>query len=189
LLNTIIEDSSPSVRKGWTSLGRRTMTYEELIARLPDELQPEIKAATNAATKSAFDAYYAPLIDRKRQELQDLELEHQQALEDVERWVRGESGSDESLEVPHVQESATPTRREMVLDILPDFSDQGFIRREVEAKIIERWPEAEPKTEPERKNFTSAIAALMTKLANEGRLNVKKGESRFDPRVYTLRDT
>jgi hypothetical protein len=48
------------------------MTYEELMARLPDQLQTEIRAATKAAAKSAFDAYYAPLIDCKRQELQDL---------------------------------------------------------------------------------------------------------------------
>jgi hypothetical protein len=68
------------------------MTYEELIARLPDELQIEIKAATTTAAKSAFDTYHA----RKRQELRDLELEYRQALDE---WLRGGSNSD-SPETP-----------------------------------------------------------------------------------------
>src|SRR5215216_97990 len=120
--NTIIADSSPSVRKAWTSLGRRTMTCEEVIARLPDELRAKI--GTNA--RATVDSHHARLIDHKRQELQDLELEHQQAVEDLERTLRGEIGKDYSLQVPEWQESASPTRESMVLAVLSDFSDQDF---------------------------------------------------------------
>jgi hypothetical protein len=164
------------------------MTYEELITRLPAELQTEIRAATKAAAKSAIAAYYARLVDRKRQELQNQELEHQQALEHLERWLREEIDRDDSLEAPQVQETAGLTRREMVLAVLPDFRNQDFIRRDVEAKIIERCPEVEPKTDSEAKNFRAGIASVMTDLANEGQLEVTKGESRFKPRVYRLKD-
>ena len=87
-----------------------------------------------------------------------------------------------------MQETATPTRREMVLAVLPDFSDHGFIRRDVEAKIVEVWPEVEPKTKVESKNFTSGIAAVMTDLVKKGLLESTEGESRFEPRVYRLKD-
>jgi hypothetical protein len=193
LLNTIIADSSPSVRKAWASLGRRTMTYEELMARLPSELQTEIRAATKTAAKSAIAAYYPPLIDRKRQELEDQELEHQQALEAVERWLREGSDRDDALEAPQVQETATPTRREMVLAVLHDFRGQDFTRRDVERKIIQRRPEVEPKAKAEAKTFTSGIAAVMTdlvrkNLVRKSHLEVRKGESRFDPSKYRLKD-
>jgi hypothetical protein len=156
--------------------------HKELITRLPDELQTEIRAAA----KSAIDVYYARLIDRKQRELQDLEHERQRALE---TWLHEEIDSDDSLEVPQVQETTTPTsRREMVLAVLPDFSDPDFIRRDVEARIVERWPEVEPKTKVESKNFTSGIAAVMTDLVKKGQLEVRKGVSRFEPRVYRLKD-
>jgi hypothetical protein len=76
----------------------------------------------------------------------------------------------------------------MVLAVLPDFRDQDFIRRDVEAKIVERWPEAEPKTKRERKTFTAAIASVMTDQVKKGQLEVKEGESRFEPRVYRVKD-
>jgi hypothetical protein len=76
----------------------------------------------------------------------------------------------------------------MVLAALPDFSDHGFIRRDVEAKIVEVWPEVEPKTKVESKNVTSGIAAVMTDLVKTGLLESTEGESRFEPRVYRLKD-
>jgi hypothetical protein len=160
------------------------MTYKELIARLPEELQTEIRLATTTALKSVCDAYHA----RKRQELEDQEREHQQILEEVERWFHGESTSDDSPEVPQAQEPTTPSRREMVLAVLPEFRDRDFIRRDVEAKIIERWPEIEPKSKRERKNFTTAIASVMTDQVKKGQLEVEEGESRFEPRVYRVKD-
>jgi hypothetical protein len=160
------------------------MTCEEVIARLPDELRAKI--GTNA--RATVDSHHARLIDHKRQELQDLELEHQQAVEDLERTLRGEIGKDYSLQVPEWQESASPTRESMVLAVLSDFSDQDFIRRDVEARIVEVWPEVEPQTEPEANDFTSGIAALMRDLVEKGQLQVRKGESRFEPRVYGVKD-
>lgn len=157
------------------------MTYEELIARLPDELQTEINAATTAAARSAFGTYHA----RKRQELRDLELEHERALDE---WIREETVRDDALQVPQAQGTAPPTRRKMVLAVLPDFRDQDFIRRDVEAKIIERWPETEPKTDKEAKNFTSGIASTLADLVKKGQLEIREGESPFDPRVYRGKD-
>jgi hypothetical protein len=87
-----------------------------------------------------------------------------------------------------VQETATPTRREMVLSVLPEFAGQGFIRRDVEAKIIQRWPEVAPKSDKEGKNLTSGIATVMTDLVKKGQLEVREGESRFEPRVYRLKN-
>lgn len=153
---------------------------------LPDELQAKIRAAT----KAAIDAHYAPLIERKRRELQDLEVQHQQALE---KWLLGEMGGNGSVEVSPLSQgtqngtSRAPTRRAMVLAVLPDFRNQDFIRRDIEARILEKWPEAEPKTERESKNFTSAIAALMTDLVEKGRLESTEGESPFAPRTYRLK--
>jgi DNA-binding PadR family transcriptional regulator len=69
-----------------------------------------------------------------------------------------------------------------MLAVLPDFSDHGFIRRDVEAKIVEVWPEVESK------NFTSGIAAVMTDLEKKGLLESTEGESRSEPRVYRLKD-
>jgi hypothetical protein len=76
----------------------------------------------------------------------------------------------------------------MVLAVLSDFSDQDFIRRDVEARIVEVWPEVEPQTDTEANDFTSGIAALMRDLVEKGQLQVRKGESRFEPRVYGVKD-
>jgi hypothetical protein len=160
------------------------MTYEELIARLPEELQTNIRVATTTAVRSVSDDYHA----RKRQELEDQERKHQHILEEVERWLRGESTSDDTFEVPQARELTTPTKREMALAVLPGFKGQGFIRRDVEAKTIERWPEVEPKTKRERRNFTSYISSVLTDLVKKGQLEVRESESRFEPRVYRVKD-
>ncbi len=176
------------------------------MIRLPDELQAEldkVEAEAKAAEKAAIDSYYEARKDRKRQELQDIELEHQQALEDLERRLPIEiGGSSSSPQVPPVpqetlspsQESrvmrngsyGTPTRRTMLLAVLPDLKGGDFFRRDAEAKILEKWPEVEPKTKAEYKSFTSGIAALLTDLTDKGVLEATKGEGRFDPTAYRV---
>lgn len=76
----------------------------------------------------------------------------------------------------------------MVLSVLPDFEGATFMRREVDSRIIRRWPEVEPKNEVEQKNFTSAIAGLLTTLVKEGRLAATKGKTQFAPTVYWVID-
>jgi hypothetical protein len=175
------------------------------MIRLPDELQAElnkVEAEAKAAAKAAIDSHYEARKDRKRQELQDIELEHQQALEDLERRLPIESSGGSSpqvLPVPkeapsHSQENlairngsyGTPTRRAMLLAVLPDLKGGDFVRRDAEAKILEKWPEVEPKTKAEYKSFTSGIAALLADLTDKGRLEATKGQGRFDPTYYRV---
>lgn len=168
--------------------------------KLPDELQTELRAATETAIKPIFDAHFAPLIERKQQELQELELARQQA---IESWLREKFGGNDSIQMPLVQETAnssherpvarngshgTPTRRAMLFATLPDFNDSRFYRRDVEAKIFETWPQVKPKTKDESRNLTSGFAALMTDLVGKGLLESTEGENHFDPRTYQLTD-
>ncbi len=166
---------------------------------LPNKLLTKLEADA----KSTLDSYYEPLKDRKRQELEDLELQHQEALENLKLWLRGENATNAPPQIPPPQEasrlspeslvtrngsSARPSRRTMLLAILPSLKDRDFIRKDVEAKIIEKWPEVEPKTEAEQKSFTSSIAHLLTKLVNKGQLESTDGKTSFEPRVYRVID-
>ena len=174
--------------------------------RLPDELQAEIDAGIEAAVRDAIDKidkYYEPRIDHKRQELESLESEYSQAIELYRERLRGENPRNGSLRASATEQSAIddsqeshakqngsatlPTKRTMLLSILPDFKGATFMRRDVDARIIERWPEAKP-TEDESKGFKASIASLLSDLVDKGQLEATKGKSRFDPTVYRVID-
>lgn len=167
-----------------------------------NELPNELRSKLEADAKATIDSYFEPLKDRKQQELQDIELQHQWALEN---WLpKGGHDGDGSFQAPSLPQkppdiskestvtrngsSTIPTRKAMVLSVLSDFKNTAFKRRDVDAKVIQMWPDAEPKTDAERKNFSSAIAGLMTELVGEGRLEATKGKTRFEPTEYRLKE-
>ncbi len=172
-----------------------------------DELFKELQHKLEANAKSTIDSHFEPLKDRKRQELEgkkreleDLELQHQQALENWSVSWRNDSDDSSRIsrapkETPHSPEkklaarsgsSGAPTKRAMLTSVLPDFKEATFLRRDVDAKIIERWPEFEPKTRAESKAFKASIASLLADLVGKGTLEATKGENRFDPTVYRV---
>lgn len=169
--------------------------------RLPDEIQAEIDAEIEIAVRSTIGKYYEPRIDHKRQELESLESEYSQAIERYIERLRGEDPSNGSFRASPTEQNAIddsqeshakqngsatlPTKRKMLLLILPDFKGAAFMRRDVDAKIIERWPEAAP-DEVESKGFKASIASLLSDLVDKGQLEATKGESRFDPTVYRV---
>lgn len=179
---------------------------------MPDQLLSKLETDARAT----LDAYYQPLKESKRQEVEDkkqelenIERQYQEALEHIRSWLNGqkdeastaslsvgqqapnvygeESAAQQNGSSPH-RSSKLPTRRTMVLEALPSFKGQEFIRRDLEAKIIERWPEVEPTTEAEQKSFTSRIAHLLTDLVKKGQIESTKGENSFDPRVYRVKE-
>lgn len=167
------------------------------------ELRAKHEAEVQAEAKSTIDAYYEPLIDAKRQEVHDLERQRQEALEmhqlDPQRietngYHRSTSPQDEASPLSHNNVAARngspklPARRVMVEAVLPSLRGRGFIRRDIEAKIIEKWPKAEPKTDAESANFTSGIAGLLSDLVKKGKLEVSIGETGWEPRVYRVKE-
>ena len=172
---------------------------------LPDKSQAELDADVEAAVRSTIGQRYEPRINRKRQELEDLESEYSQAIERYIERLRGEPPRNGSLRESTSEQSAIsgsqknrttqngsaalPTKRNMLLSVLPDFENTSFLRRDVDAKIIERWPQVEPKTETESKGFKASIASLLADLVSKGQLEAKKGGNRFDPTVYRMIDS
>lgn len=177
------------------------------MGELPHTLQTqleELRAKREAEDKSVIDSYYQSLIEDKRREIRDLERQHREALENYPLWLRGaegdghhssvssqkqSSGSSGNYPATRNSSSKLPTRRAMVEATLPSLRGRDFIRRDVEAKIIEKWPEAEPATETESRNFTARIASLLTDLVKKGQLELTMGATRFDPRVYRVKET
>jgi hypothetical protein len=165
-----------------------------------DDLLKELQNKLEANAKATIDSYFEPLKDRKRQELEDLELQHQQALENWSvSWRNGGNDSSrisrapqESPDFPEEKfatrsgPSEAPTKRAMLTSVLPDFKEATFLRRDVDEKIIKRWPEVEPKTKAESKAFKASIASLLADLVAKGKLKATKGENRFDPTVYQV---
>ena len=179
--------------------------------RVPQELEAKVAAEIEAVVRATYGAHYEPLIDQKRreieaqhQELKALELEYSQAVEDYVGRLRGETPRNGSFQVPtpendgvnspqenHASQNGSiklPTRRAMLLTVLREFNNDFFKRRDADAKIIERWPEAEPTTPVERKTFAAANAGFLNDLVREGKLEARKGEGRFDPTEYRVVD-
>ena len=169
-----------------------------MTQRLPDELQDRLEAKGVAEIESYFDERERDL----RRQLESLDRERHATIEAFKRQLKGKA-SDNGSSPPTslIQETDTsrgsqgiphdsrklPNRREMLLAVLPDFGDQDFIRRDVEGKIIERWPQAEPRTSVEAKNFGSRLAGLLSDMVRKGQLEATKGENSFDPPVYRLK--
>lgn len=172
---------------------------------LPDGLQARIDAVTEAEINS----WYESLKERERKEsqrrlqdkLQDIELERKRVIEQRLGKRRAGGGDDLPRTPPSPQEtpipsaktpaarngsSGLPTRRKMLLTVLPDFGGREFIRRDVEAKILDRWPGAKGSTEAELNNFMSGLAGLLTDLVKKGRLEKAAGKTPFDPPVYRV---
>jgi hypothetical protein len=133
----------------------------------------------------------------------DYDKQKQAAIEDFRRWNAGEGGegnppsmppavgaapSPSSEVVAQNGRSTTPSRRKMLLASMPSFRQKDFIRRDAEAEIFERWPQAKPRSEAEWKSFTSGIATLMTELVSKGLLEATEPENPFKPRVYRMTD-
>lgn len=179
--------------------------------RLPDELQARLDAGIEALVRDTLGAHYGPLIDSKRQEveskqreLEALELEYAQAVKGYFQRSRGETPLNGSRGKPAPERSAVghteenhpaqngsagrPTRRQMLHSVLPELRGGFFKRRDADKKVVERWPQAEPTTPAERKNFAAANAQFLNELAKEGRLEARKGEGRFDPAEYRVID-
>lgn len=170
--------------------------------RLPDELEAKINAEVEALVRDRVGSYYEPEIVRKRQELEALESEYSQAIKRYVERILGEdphsvpsqtskperkpdNGSQESHTARNGS-SGTLTRKKMMLAVLSDFGGNEFIRRDVEAKIIERWPEAKPQTDTEHNNFTSGLASALSNLVKKGQIERTKGKTPFDPTVYRV---
>lgn len=172
---------------------------------LPNELRIELEANAKATVDSYYENRKEAFKEGKRRELEegleDLDLQHQQALEGIKRGLRWENGDGGGYQTPPPQDvssfpeespvarngsSGLPTKREMLIGVLADLRGRTFFRRDADAKVIERWPEAGPKTPAERKTFAAANAGFLNYLAKEGKLRVWKGEGRFDPAEYEV---
>lgn len=179
--------------------------------RLPDELQAKIDAEVEAVVRATVGSYYEPRIVRvrqelesKQQELETLESEYSQAIARYVGRQLGEAPRNGSLQTStpeqgtsgRLWESSTarngsrgiPSRRKMLLAVLPNVEDKDFIRREVESEILGKWPEVKPKTDAEHNNFTSGLAKALKDMVNRGQLTSTKGKTPFDPTVYRLTD-
>ncbi len=179
--------------------------------RLPEELQAKIDAEVEAVVRATVGTYYEPRIVRtrqelesKQQELETLESEYSQAIERYIGRLLGEAPRNRSPQTSTPEQGASgrlweshtarngshgaPSRKKMLLAVLPSFVDEDFIRRGAESAVLEKWPEVEPKTDAERNNFTSGLAKVLKDMVNRGQLTATKGKTPFDPTIYRLTD-
>jgi hypothetical protein len=134
-------------------------------------------------------AEYATHLDKLKQE----------ALEDFDRrWLRETSDGKESLPSPSAAQrlaappestprsngspagqTGTPTRRQMVMEVMPEFRGGKFTRADIEAKILEKYPNADAPY------LSSNISNLLKEMADKGQLErVERGERIQDPIIY-----
>jgi hypothetical protein len=123
----------------------------------------------------------------------------QEALEDFDRrWVKDANESKESLPTSSaaqklaappestpksngspVRQTSTPTRRQMVMEVMPEFRGGTFTRADIEAKILEKYPNADAPY------LSSNISNLLKEMADKGQLErVERGERIQDPVIY-----
>jgi hypothetical protein len=76
--------------------------------------------------------------------------------------------------------SEKPSRRELILRMLPEFRGETFTAREVREKYVEQYLEAEPP------NFPQAINGLLQRMADRGEIEQvgRKGPRTTDPWLY-----
>jgi hypothetical protein len=75
----------------------------------------------------------------------------------------------------------TPSRREMVLEVLPEFRDDTFTRADIQSKILENHPQTEDRS------LSSSISNILKEMAEKGQLErVERGKRIQDPWIYRL---
>jgi hypothetical protein len=80
------------------------------------------------------------------------------------------------------RQTVSPSRREMVLEVLPEFRDDTFTRADVQAKILEKYPDTEGRS------LSSNISNILKEMAEKGQLErVERGKRIQDPWIYRLR--
>lgn len=78
----------------------------------------------------------------------------------------------------------TPTRKQMVLEVMPEFRGDTFTRADVEAKILEKYPNAEAPY------LSSSISNLLKEMVEKDRLErVDRGERIQDPVIYRAKES
>jgi hypothetical protein len=131
---------------------------------------------------SKWRAEYATDLDTQYEEFK------RQALEDFDRqWSMGTQTSKESPPTLRAasragdRQTATLSRREMVLEVLPEFQGDTFTRADVQARILERYPQTEGRS------FSSSISNILKEIAETGQLErVERGKRIQDPWIYRL---
>jgi len=141
------------------------------------ELQAQIRAD--------IDSHYQNL---KRA----LELEHQEAIKEFERWVNGKT-----LSTPLPQQTPTASKRktvsadgsshdltlrQMVEKVMPEFEDETFTSSQINDRLYERWPDIT------HTQLRTHIGQLLKQWYENGRLDrFGKGPRIQDPWLYRVR--
>jgi hypothetical protein len=131
---------------------------------------------------SKWRAEYAADLDSQYEEFK------RNALADFDRqWSMGTVTSKESTPArPTVsraggRQTATQSRREMVLEVLPEFGDDTFTRADVQARILEKHPQVEGSS------LSSSVSNILKEMAEKGHLErVERGKRIQDPWIYRL---
>jgi hypothetical protein len=144
-----------------------------------EELEKRFIAETNR--------YFAVRLQQKigeaiREARKQTEIERQEALEefgidvgdrDIPPIPTNGQGSPETAQESIVGQKGSPgiqtqrlpsTRREMIVQVIPEFRGEGFSQSDVRSKILDKWPEAKARS------LGSGIANLLKEMADEGYL-------------------
>ena len=153
-----------------------------MTSRPPKELQAQLRAN--------IDSHYE---DRKRELVRDLELEHQEAIREFERWVNGKSSN---MPLPQQTPTASKQRRvasncssdrltlrQMVEKVVPEFQDDDFTSSQIRERILERWPNIT------HTQLRTHIGQLLKGMYEDGKLDrFGKGPRIQDPWKYRVRE-
>jgi hypothetical protein len=127
-------------------------------------------------------AEYAADLDSQYEEFK------RKSLADFDRqWsIRAETGKVSPPTLPTAprgaeRQTGTLSRREMVLEILPEFRGDNFTRADIQAKILEKYPQTEGSS------LSSSISNLLKEMAEKGQLErVERGKRIQDPWIYRV---
>lgn len=151
------------------------------------------KEEFRAKWRADLDTYYA---ERHRQ----LDLEYQKDLERIDEiWSRNIDGEESSpakavmQEAPTKLQKSTPTtanglpngltRREVVLEILPEFRDRTFTQPDIKQRFLEKYPGADSP------HFGPSLSTLLRQMAERDEIaRVKKARRPTDPHVYKVKE-
>lgn len=139
--------------------------FENQLQKRIQEAIEEIKKQTEKERRVALNTYG---IDVEDEGIPPIYLDERDVPEPMRESITELNGSSSVSE-------RRPSRRKMILEVIPEFHGNAFSQPEVRTKILQKWPEADAPS------LASGIANLLKEMAEKGHLERLEGE---DPVQY-----
>ena len=171
--------------------------------KLPEQLKGTLKDSIDSFFEKQRQEAEQEAEKRKQAEIREIDRQHAEVLkrfmdEAPEEASNGKlplSGVDLDSASAHGEagsasngstdsQAPTPSRKRMILEVLPEFRGGTFKREDIQAEILKRWPQADSP------NLKSGLSNILKDMAEKGRLErVERGPKISDPWIYRERQS